>query len=98
MIGKVAKFQKGMTRLVISVHWTSRDTAIPLCKGVCLDPGRVGQPWQSIKPEWIGTLDDWVELRHTEIVELKREPMNGTPWENLARLTSDTPSRRNLLT
>lgn len=67
MIGKVAKCQKGMTGLVTSVHWTSRDTDIPLCKGVCLDPGRVGQPWQSLKPEWIGTLDEWVELRHAEI-------------------------------
>lgn len=93
MIGKVAKCQKGMTGLVISVHWTSRDTDIPLLKGICLDPGRVGQPWQTLKPEWIGTLDDWVELRHTEVVGLKRAATSAV----IAKCGSfDTPSRRNL--
>jgi len=93
MIGKVAKCQMGLTGLVLRVLSGKLG---PIYKGICLDPGSVGRPWQSIKPEWIGTLDDWVELRHTELVKLKREPMNGTPWESLARLTSDTPTTRNL--
>ncbi len=37
--------------------------------GICLDAGRAGQSWQSLHPEWIGTLDDWVKIRYTEITE-----------------------------
>jgi hypothetical protein len=35
--------------------------------GVCLDPRRVGFAWQSINPEPIGNLDEWVKLRAEEI-------------------------------
>ena len=64
MIGKVARCTRGITGLVTHYIECAR-----LYRGVCLDPGRVGKPWQSVNPEWIGTLDDWVRLRHAEILE-----------------------------
>jgi len=97
MIGKVAKCRKGMVGLVSSVHWGRGYSSggKPLCKGACLDPGRVGQAWQSIDPEWIGTLDEWVKLRYAEIVEAERAATSAV----IAKHGSfSTPSRRNLLT
>jgi hypothetical protein len=85
-IGKVAICGKGMTGLVLSV-FRHRKKPKPLYEGICLDPGRVGQPWQTLKPEWIGTLDDWVELRHTEIA---RAALLAVAEH------FDTPSRKNL--
>jgi len=76
MIGKVAKCQKGATGLVLR---TTRIKEGPpdypfrfLYIGVCLDPGREGQTWESSNPEWVGTLSDWVKLRYTEIAESER--------------------------
>ncbi len=65
-IGKIAKCREGKIGLVTCV-FRVRDHSC--YKGVCLDAGREGQVWQSIAPEWIGTLDDWVKIRHTEITQ-----------------------------
>lgn len=80
-IGSVAKCKKGLTGLILSVKKTGWGNH-PFYKGVCLDCGRVGQAWQSIDPEFIGTFDDWIQT------QIYRNKSN----------VSDTPTRRNLLT
>lgn len=94
MIGKVAKCQRGKIGLITTVM-RSKSGRKPLYTGVCLDRGRVGLLWQSINPELIGTLDDWVKRRYEELaiaVSIKRSKSE--------RCASDecTPTRRNLLT
>lgn len=88
MIGKVAKCQRGMTGLITTVLKPPSGSRMrkPLYKGVCIDRGRVGLSWQSMDPEWVGTIDEWVELRFREIES--------------ERVASDdcTPTKRNLLT
>ena len=64
-IGKVAKCKKGLTGLVLRV---SKVKNIMMYYGVCIDSGRIGQSWQSALPKWIGTFDDWVKIRHAEIM------------------------------
>lgn len=68
----VARCQRGLTGLVTQVYEQ------PLYVGVCLDSGRVGKPWQSNAPEWIGTLDDWVRIRHAEILEEEEMATEGS--------------------
>jgi hypothetical protein len=85
MIGKVAKCRRGYTGLVTQVYKQ------PLYLGICLDAGRVGKPWQSNDPELIGTLDDWVRLRHAEILEEEEKAAEG-----VFRSTFDYPTRRDL--
>lgn len=69
MIGKVAKCKQKLTGLVLGIVKVRDRT---LYKGICLDSGRVGQAWQSFTPEWVGTLDEWVSIRHGEIVVQER--------------------------
>jgi len=94
MIGKVAKCRRGWIGLILriskvrSLFITGNDTAV--YHGICLDKGRVGQAWQSIHPEVIGTLDDWVKIRYAEIVEAERSVT--------VAIADDTPTKRNLST
>lgn len=64
-LGNIAKCKRGMTGLVLRV--TKLRNNSKLYHGICLDEGRVGQAWQSTKPEWIGTIDDWVKLRYSQL-------------------------------
>jgi hypothetical protein len=89
MIGKVARCQRGFTGLVTYLANPGMDSVF--YKGVCLDPGRVGKPWQSVNPEWLGTLDDWVRLRHAEILEEEEIAVEG-----VFRSAIDYPTRRDL--
>ena len=70
-IGTVARCCQGKTGLILSIT-SCRDPMTgkydTLYKGACLDKGLVGYAWQSINPEPIGTLDEWVKLRAEEIV------------------------------
>ena len=94
MIGKVAKCRKGITGLILRVakrrasSISGSDTVI--YTGICLDRGRVGQSWQSIHPEVIGNLDDWVKLRYTELKTVEQVAT--------VAVTDDTPTKRNLMT
>ena len=60
-IGHVAKCQRGLTGLVLTTR-TNGDSVLYL--GVCLDTGKVGYKWESCRPSWIGTLDDWVHSKN----------------------------------
>lgn len=64
---QVARCQRGFFGLV--THIANEGTERMFYKGICLDPGHAGKPWQSANPEWIGALDDWVRLRYAEILE-----------------------------
>ena len=61
-VGTVARCKAGQAGLITKVSDSG------LYTGVCLDCGRAGHPWQSIAPVSIGNLDDWVALRHEEIL------------------------------
>lgn len=65
MVSKVAKCRKGYTGLILRVSKVRDGTK--LYHGICLDSNRVGHTWQSLQPEVIGTIDDWVKLRYTEL-------------------------------
>ena len=59
-IGSVATCGDGWTGLVLTTR-TNGDTVLYL--GICIDPGRVGNKWESRAPKWVGTLDEWAVLR-----------------------------------
>jgi len=84
-IGTVAKCKHGSTGLILGIKKTAWKD-LQVYKGICLDRGRLGQQWQSVSPTFIGTLDDWVRLRHKELTN------------EVTVSVSDTPTRRNLLT
>lgn len=102
MIGNVAKCRRGLTGLILRVVKTESDlvtgNATVIYRGICLDEGRVGLEWQSIEPEWIGTLDDWVKLRHIEIAESERAVNKQAVFALLYGNAFDTPTKRNLST
>jgi len=56
-VGTVARCKAGQAGLITKVSDSG------FYNGVCLDCGHAGRPWQSIAPERIGTLDEWVQLR-----------------------------------
>ena len=86
MIGKVARCRRGYIGIVLD---KSRIDGKIVYRGFCLDPSREGRRWQSVDPELIGTIDDWVRLRHAEILEEE-----GIAAE--AILQFDYPTRRDL--
>jgi hypothetical protein len=88
MIGKVARCKRGYTGIILD---KSRIGGKVVYRGFCLDSGREGRRWQSIDPELIGTIDDWVKLRHDEI--LKEEEIVA---EGVFRSAIDYPTRRDL--
>jgi hypothetical protein len=73
MTGKVAKCKKGKTGLILGIRkryicgHPATKGGKAIYQGICLDKGRIGQQWQSLDPEFIGTLDDWVKLRYKEL-------------------------------
>jgi hypothetical protein len=88
MIGKVARCKRGYVGIVLD---KSRIDGKIVYRGFCLTPGREGRRWLSANPEWIGTLDDWVRLRHAEILEEEEIAAEG-----VFRSAIDYPTRRDL--
>lgn len=65
LIGKVAICQHGIVALITGQQKRADDTY--LYSGVILE-GDVGSlNWQSIRPEVIGTIDDWVASRYNDL-------------------------------
>ena len=85
MFGKVARCKRGYIGFVLG------RTESGVYEGLCLTPGREGRLWQSNCPELVGTLDDWVRLRHAEILEEEEIAAEG-----VFRSTTDYPTRRDL--
>lgn len=77
-IGLVARCRKGMTGLILGVRKVGQPPREPkaVYTGICLDRGRVGQSWQSMYPDVIGTLDDWVMKRAEELHDEAHAEMN----------------------
>jgi hypothetical protein len=88
MIGKVARCKRGYAGIILD---KSRIDGKIVYRGFCLTPGREGRRWQSNDPELIGTIDDWVRLRHVEILEEEE-----IVAEDVFRSAIDYPTRRNL--
>ncbi len=63
-IGYVAVCSRGLTGLVLDARRAVDDElVITVYRGICIDPGKVGNPWESRDPRWVGTLDEWAILR-----------------------------------
>ena len=68
-IGTVARCKAGRIGLITSITGRYNSTtgkSATLYKGACLGNGHIGSTWESIDPEPIGTLDEWVKLRAGE--------------------------------
>ncbi len=63
-IGHVATCRRGRTGLVLSVRRAVDDELVlTVYRGICIDPGMVGNKWESRDPQWVGTLDEWAIFR-----------------------------------
>lgn len=87
MLGKVVRCKSGVVGII--THWEIDGDAPILYHGICLEPAHAGKRWCSNDPELIGTTDDWVKLRHMEI--LKEEDITT---EGVSQF--DYPTRRDL--